>query len=84
MKDRQQAYRDAMKTIKRIAITVVCCLPVLIAFAFLTRNVIKSDALLIFIFVVFMAVVVLVEELIYRKIQKKREQVQKDTKDVFK
>ena len=84
MKDRQQAYRDAMKTIKRIAITVVCCLPVLIAFAFLTRNVIKSDALLIFIFVAFMAVVVLVEELIYRKIQKKREQVQKDTKDVFK
>ena len=84
MKDRQQAYRDAMKTIKRIAITVVCCLPVLIAFAFLTRNVIKSDALLIFIFVAFMAVVVLIEELIYRKMQKKREQIKKDTKDVFK
>lgn len=84
MRDRQQAYRDAMKTAKRIVITVLCCLPVIIVFAYLTRNIIKSDALLIFIFVAFMAVVVLIEEIIYRKNKKKKEQIEKDTKDVFK
>ncbi len=84
MKDRQQAYHDAMKTAKRIAITMLCCLPVLIIFAFLMRNIITNNAIQILCFVLIMGVVVLVEELIYRKAKKKKEKIQKENKDVFK
>ena len=79
----QDVYNRIMKVTKRIALTIVCCIPVLVLFGFFTRKVITSDALLIFIFVTFMGIVVLIEEIIYRKRQKKKEQSKKDNTDVF-
>ncbi len=83
---RNETYNKAMKVAKRIAITLLCCVPVLIVFAYLTRNIITSNFWQIFIFIVFMGLVVLVEELIARA-RIKRKQAQIDLglkKDIFK
>ena len=83
---RNETYNKAMKVAKRIAITLLCCVPVLIVFAYFTRNIITSNFWQIFIFIVFMALVVLVEELIARA-RIKRKQAQIDLglkKDIFK
>ena len=83
---RNETYNKAMKVAKRIAITLLCCVPVLILFAYLTRNIITSNFWQIFIFIVFMGLVVLVEELIARA-SIKRKQAQIDLglkKDIFK
>ncbi len=58
--------QNAYKVAKRIAITILICIPFLFAFAFLTRKVITSNALQIFCFIVIMGVAVLIEELIVR------------------
>ena len=78
-----ELVEHAFKVAKRIGITLLCCVPVLIAFAYLTRKVITSNALQILCFVGIMAVAVLVEEIVARK----REKSKKDNsqnKDVFK
>ncbi len=84
MKTRQDGYKEALKTAKRIAITMLCCIPVLVIFAYLTRKVITSNAVQILCFILIMGVVVLIEEIVYRKSQKKKEQNRKNTTDVFK
>ena len=53
-----KAFLGAYKVAKRIAITMLCCVPVLIAFAYLTRKVITSSALQIVCFVLIMGVVI--------------------------
>ena len=78
-----ELVEHAFKVAKRIGITLLCCIPFLIAFAYLTRKVITSNALQILCFVGIMAVAVLVEEIVARK----REKSKKDNsqnKDVFK
>ncbi len=83
---RNQTLNNAMKVAKRVAITMLCCLPVLIVFAYLTRNIITSNFWQIFIFIVVMGVAVLIEELITRA-KEKRKQAQEilgTKKDVFK
>lgn len=77
-------YNKAFKVAKRIGITVLCCVPVLIAFAYLTRNVIKSNALQIVCFTIIMGVAVLVVELVARKKEKTKKENQIEHKDVFK
>ncbi len=77
-------YDKAFKVAKRIGITVLCCVPVLIAFAYLTRNVIKSNALQIVCFTIIMGVAVLVVELVARKKEKTKKENQIEHKDVFK
>ena len=71
---------------KRIALTIVICIPFLFAFAFLTRNIITSNAIQILCFISIMIVAVIIEELVVRLIKKhKSKQVQvEDKKDVFK
>lgn len=83
---RNDTYRNAMKVAKRIAITVVCCLPVAILFAFYTRNVIKSEAVLILCFMAMFAIAVLIEEVIARRAIKRKEALDKiePKRDVFK
>lgn len=83
---RNQTYNKAMKVAKRIAITILCCLPFLVVFAYLTRNVITSNFWQIFIFIAVMAVAVLIEELIARAKQKRKqaEEMLSTKKDVFK
>ena len=75
-----------MKTVKRIALTIVFTIPVIIAFGYLTRNVITSNALQIICFAAIFGLAVLIVELIYAKRQKRVEQrkVENKNKDVFK
>lgn len=79
-----EMYNKAFKMAKRIGITILCCVPVLVAFAFLTRNVIKSNALQILCFTLIMGVAVLVVELIARHKEKQKTENNQDKKDVFK
>ena len=83
MQNRNEMYENGMKIAKRIAITMLCCVPFLIIFAYLTRNVITSNGLQILCFVLIMGVVVLIEESIARRKKKNKVEVE-DKKDVFK
>ena len=80
--DKNEIMQNATKVAKRIAITIVWCIPFMVVFAYLTRNVIKTNILQILCFVAIMAAAVTVEEIIARK----KEKVQKEeieNKDVF-
>ena len=81
-----ETMKKTMKVAKRIAITMLCCLPVLIIFGYLTRNIITSDFWQIFCFVIIMGIAVAIVEVVARsREQKKAEQAQFETKkDVFK
>lgn len=83
---RNETYNKAMKVAKRVAITIVCCLPILIVFAYLTRNIITSDFWQIVIFMVIMALAVLIEELISRAKEKRKQTLESlgEKKDIFK
>lgn len=74
------------KMIKRIVITIACCIPMLLLFGYFTRNAIKSNALMIFLYMLIMAVVVFSVEYIARRREKKRtaSELLNDKKDVFK
>ena len=82
--DRNEAYKNIMKVAKRIAITVLCCVPVMIIFGYLTRNVIKSNALQIVCFMLIMSVAVAVVEVIARAKEKKQKEEIETKRDVFK
>ena len=81
-----EAYKAAMKVAKRIAITILCCMPVLLVFGYLTRNIITSDALQIICFVIIMGIAVAIVEVVARsREQRKQAMEQFETKkDVFK
>ena len=84
--NRDQAYQGVMKVAKRIAITILCCLPFLLVFAYLMRNIITSSVTQIFCFMIIMGTAVLIEEIIVRKKekQKREEELTNPKKDVFK
>lgn len=71
--------------VKRIGITILCCIPFMIIIGYLLRN--TNSAVTITIFVVFMLVAVCIEEYIHIKIftrkQLMRKTLNKD-EDVFK
>lgn len=79
-----EIYQNLLKRTKRIALTIVCCIPVLIIFAYLTRYYITSRALKIICFMIIMAVAVAIVEVISSKRQKKQEAKKLFEKDVFK
>ena len=74
------------KRAKRVALTILFCIPVVAVFGYFTRNIITNNALQIVCFTLIMGVAVFLEELIYSKRQKKLEEKKKDNKhvDVFK
>lgn len=82
----QEFINNAMKVAKRIAITVLVCIPFIIIFGYLTRNVIKSDVAQVFIFMAIMGVAVLIEEIVVRKREKRKQaqEILEPKKDVFK
>ena len=80
--DRNEVYRNTLKVAKRIAITILCCIPILIFFGYFTRNIITNRVLRIVCFMIIMGVVVAVEEVIVRAKEKQKQEV--ETKDVFK
>lgn len=77
---------NTIKRVKRIAWTIVFTIPLIIVFGYLTRNVITSNAVQVICFTVIFGLVVLIEELIYNKRQKKIEEKRKSNSnvDVFK
>ncbi len=81
---RDEAYKNIIKVAKRIAITVLCCIPVLIIFGYLTRNVITQDWLQVICFMLILGVAVLVEEVVSRRKEKRTEVLKDIQKDVFK
>ena len=81
---RDEAYKNVMKVAKRIATTILCCVPVMIIFGYLTRNVIKSNALEIICFMLIMGVAVAVEEIVVRRKEKLKAEEIETKKDVFK
>ena len=85
-KNQQEITQNIMKLGKRIAITILCCVPFLIAIGYLLRNVITSNAVQILLFMLIMGIAVLIEELIARKRERRRQakiELEGD-KDVFK
>lgn len=77
-------YQGVFKVAKRIAITILCCIPVMILFGYFTRNIIKSDALQIVCFMLIMAVAVAVVEVVARTKEKQKAEEIETKKDVFK
>ncbi len=86
MKDRDELVQSFLKVAKRIAITIICCLPVLIVVGYLTRNVITNDFLQGLIFVSIMSVAVIIVEVVARVREKrnKAKAILENQKDVFK
>lgn len=85
-KNQQEITQNIMKVGKRIAITILCCVPFLIAIGYLLRNVITSNAVQILLFMLIMGIAVLIEELIARKSERRKQakiELEGD-KDVFK
>lgn len=84
--NKSEVYKQAIKIAKRITITMLCCVPVLIVFAYLMRNIIKSDVVQIICFMVILSLAIGIEELIYKQREKKRQakQLLEKNKDVFK
>jgi len=81
-----EAYKAAMKVAKRIAITILCCMPVLLVFGYLTRNIITSDALQIICFVIIMGIAVAIVEVVARRREQRKQAMEQfeTKKDVFK
>ncbi|MBO5955027.1 MAG: hypothetical protein J6Q13_03580 [Clostridia bacterium] len=81
--NQQEFINNAMKVGKRIALTVLICIPFLILFAYLTKDIITSDVAQVLIFIAVMGVAVLLEEIIVRKREKQKKEMQIEKKDVF-
>ena len=81
---RDEAYKNAIKVAKRIAITMLCCVPIMIVFGYLTRKVITSNALQIVCFMLIMGVAVTIVEVVARAKEKQKEQDLETKRDVFK
>ena len=75
---RDLAYKNAIKVAKRVALTILCCIPVLLVFAYLTRNIITYNGVQIISFIVIMSVAVSIVEIVARK----KEKIQLENKDM--
>ena len=82
--DRNEIYRNIMKVGKRIALTILCCVPIMIVFGYLTRNIITSNALQIVCFMLIMGVAVAIVEVVARAKEKKQKEEIETKRDVFK
>ena len=69
---------------KRLGVTILCCLPVLVLIGYFLQSV--NDVLLIFIFVAVMLLAVCIVEYVHRKREQKKEVLKKlhKNEDVFK
>ena len=77
-------YQGVFKVAKRIAITILCCIPVMVLFGYFTRNIIKSDALQIVCFMLIMGIAVAVVEVVFRAKEKAKSEEIETKRDVFK
>lgn len=84
--NRNELYKNFMKVAKRVAITILCCIPVCVLFAYFARTVITSNVLQCVCFIAIMGAAVLVVEIVSRAKEKKKQEEAKHStkKDVFK
>lgn len=68
---------------KRIALTIILSIPIVILFGYYTRNIITNSILQIICFMAIMGTAVLIEELIVRKREKQNKETEIERKDVF-
>ena len=83
VQNKQELMNGAMKVAKRIAITMIVCVPFLVIFSYLTRNFITTSTVRVICFMAIMGVAVLVEEIIARKREKAKAEAEVEKKDVF-
>lgn len=83
MNNMPESMANAMKVAKRIAITMLICVPFMLLFAYLTRSFITSDAAQIVCFILIMGTAVLIEEIVVRKKEKAKKEMNIEKKDVF-
>ena len=81
---RDEAYKNAIKVAKRIAITILCCIPVMIIFGYLTRKVITSNVLQGVCFIAIMSIAITIVEVVVRIKDKKQQEEIETKRDVFK
>ena len=81
---RDEGYTHAIKVAKRIGITILCCVPIMIIFGYLTRKVITSDVAQVLCFMLIMGIAVAVVEVIARAKEKKQKEELETKRDVFK
>ncbi|MBQ8522138.1 MAG: hypothetical protein IJ458_00550 [Clostridia bacterium] len=83
--DRQQQNNILKGAVKRVGITILCCLPALIIIGYMLRNL--NSVAAVFIFTLFMLVAICIEEYIHIKIATKKQlknKVLHKNEDVFK
>ena len=83
--DRQQQNNILKGAVKRVGITILCCLPALIIIGYMLRNL--NSVAVVFIFTLFMLVAICIEEYIHIKIANKKKlknKVLHKNEDVFK
>lgn len=82
--NRFEQFNNLKKVVKRIALTIVVCIPVCILFGYFTQSFIKSDTLQVVCFMAIMGLSVLIVEIVARKKEKrKKEEILETKKDVF-
>ncbi len=84
--EKNENVKRIMNRAKRIAITILICIPIMVAFGYLTRNIITSEVWICVCFIAIMGVAVLIEELVHAARERKKalkDLVEKD-QDVFK
>lgn len=82
--NRNEGYKSAFKVAKRIAITILCCIPIMIVFGYLTRRIITSDVLQVLCFMLIMGIAVAVVEVAARAKEKAKSEQVETKRDVFK
>ena len=84
--NRNDLYKNFMKVAKRVAITILCCIPICILFGYFTRTVITSSVWQCVCFIAIMGTGVLIVEVIARAKEKRQQEEAKHStkKDVFK
>jgi len=83
--DRQQQNQILKGAVKRLGITILCCLPALILIGFWLQKL--NSVAIVAIFTLFMLVVICIEEYIHLKVVAKRQLTKKilhKNEDVFK
>lgn len=83
--DRQQQNQILKGAIKRLGITILCCLPTLVLIGYWLQGL--NDVAVVAIFTLFMLVVIAIEEYVHIKIVTKRQLKNKilhNNEDVFK
>jgi len=83
--DRQQQNNILKGAVKRVGITILCCIPALILIGYWLQGL--NSVATIAIFVLFMGVVLCIEEYIHMKVASKRQVTKKilhKDQDVFK